>query len=79
MAAPVVLLVEDDEDNLRINSTFLTHVGYRVIEATAAEPGIAADQTRAVEAGCDGYIAKPADPRTVLEELRRRVGEGART
>ena len=121
---PTVLLVEDNEDNLRIYSTILTHSGYRVVEATDGEaaleaarremPGLilmdisipkidgwevtrrlkadpetasipiialtahalASDQAMAQEVGCDGYIAKPAEPRVVLEEVRRRVGAG---
>ena len=32
------------------------------------------DRERSHEAGCDGYIAKPVLPRTVLEEVRRRLG-----
>src|SRR5690606_38674553 len=35
------------------------------------------DRERAVEAGCDGYIAKPAPPRDVLAEVRRRLGLAA--
>ncbi|HSU14269.1 response regulator [Longimicrobium sp.] len=30
---------------------------------------------RAIDAGCDGYLTKPCDPRRVLEEVRRRLGE----
>ncbi|HEX5725305.1 MAG TPA: response regulator [Longimicrobiaceae bacterium] len=30
---------------------------------------------RAVDAGCDGYLSKPCDPRRVLEEVQRRVGD----
>jgi CheY-like chemotaxis protein len=30
---------------------------------------------RAHAAGCDGYITKPCDPRRLLEEVQRRVGE----
>lgn len=114
-----VLLVEDNEDNLRIYSTFLTYSGFRVIEATDGEAGLAAaraeipavilmdvsipkldgyeatrqlkadpataripiialtahalpsDRERAMNAGCDSYIAKPAEPRFVVEEVRR--------
>ena len=29
------------------------------------------DRERAKEAGCDGYLAKPVEPRTVLAEVRR--------
>lgn len=32
------------------------------------------DRERAEQAGCDGYIAKPAPPRDVLAEVRRRLG-----
>lgn len=40
--APTVLLVEDNEDNLRIYSTILTYSGYHVIEATDGEAGLTA-------------------------------------
>jgi two-component system cell cycle response regulator DivK len=40
--APTVLLVEDNDDNLRIYSTILTFSGYRVLEATDGEAGLAA-------------------------------------
>ena len=30
---------------------------------------------RAVDAGCDGYLTKPVDPRRILQEVRRRLGE----
>jgi two-component system cell cycle response regulator DivK len=32
---------------------------------------LASDREQAVEAGCDGYLAKPVEPRRVLEEVRR--------
>jgi len=32
------------------------------------------DRERAIEAGCDGYLAKPIEPRRVVEEVRRFVG-----
>lgn len=37
---PTVLLVEDNEDNLRIYSTILNFAGYRVIEAMDGEAGL---------------------------------------
>jgi len=50
--------------------------------ATARIPVIAltahalpADRQRAEEVGCDGYLAKPVEPRRVLEEVRRFLGE----
>ena len=33
------------------------------------------DRDRALEAGCDGYISKPAEPRAILAAVRRQVGE----
>ena len=33
-----------------------------------------ADRERAEAVGCDGYIAKPAPPREVLEEVLQRLG-----
>lgn len=36
---------------------------------------LATDRARALEAGCDGYLAKPVEPRVVLQEVRRFLGE----
>ena len=33
------------------------------------------DQIKAAEAGCDGYIAKPAEPRVVLATVKHHLGE----
>jgi two-component system, cell cycle response regulator DivK len=38
---------------------------------------LASDQESAMEAGCDGYIPKPAEPRLVLAMVRRYLGEAA--
>jgi CheY-like chemotaxis protein len=35
---------------------------------------LASDQKKAVEAGCDEYIAKPAEPHVVLAAVRRYLG-----
>jgi two-component system cell cycle response regulator DivK len=32
---------------------------------------MAEDRQRAVEAGCEGYLAKPIEPRRVVEEVRK--------
>jgi two-component system cell cycle response regulator DivK len=122
-AKPVVLLVEDNEDNAIIYSTILRYGGFDVIEARdglagvkaakAWRPGLilmdvsiplidgleatrrikadpetadipiialtahalASDQHKAMEAGCDGYIPKPAEPRLVLATVKRYFGE----
>ena len=36
---------------------------------------LASDQQKAIEAGCDAYIAKPAEPRAVLNAVKRFLGE----
>jgi two-component system, cell cycle response regulator DivK len=44
-----------------------------VVALTAhAMPG---DRERAIEVGCDGYLAKPCEPRAVLAEVRRLIGD----
>lgn len=118
-AKGVILLVEDNEDNRLIYSTFLRFSGYEVLEASDGEEGVKtarahlpalilmdvslpkvdgltaartlkadprtaailiialtahaldADRQRAIDAGCDAYIAKPAEPRLVLAEVER--------
>jgi CheY-like chemotaxis protein len=46
--------------------------------STAAIPIVAltahampADRERAIQVGCDGYLAKPCEPRAVVEEVKR--------
>jgi two-component system cell cycle response regulator DivK len=34
---------------------------------------LASDQQKAIEVGCDGYIAKPAEPRAVLAAVERQL------
>jgi CheY-like chemotaxis protein len=36
---------------------------------------LAGDRTRAFEVGADGYISKPADPRSVLAAVQRRLAD----
>lgn len=49
--------------------------GIPIIALTAH--ALATDQQKAVDAGCDGYIAKPAEPRVVLSEVQKRIGPPA--
>lgn len=49
--------------------------------ATAATPiialtahALAGEEQKARAAGCDGYLAKPVEPKRVLEEVRRFIG-----
>lgn len=34
---------------------------------------MASDRLKAAEAGCDGYLAKPVEPRAVVEEVRQQL------
>ena len=58
--------------------------GWEVARALKGDPGtagipiialtahaMAADRERAAEVGCDGYLAKPVEPRRVVEEVSR--------
>jgi CheY-like chemotaxis protein len=51
-------------------------MGIPIIALTAH--ALASDREKATDVGCDGYIAKPAEPRAVLAEVVRRVGPAVR-
>jgi CheY-like chemotaxis protein len=119
VARPLILLVEDNEDNRIVYATILRHFGFEVAEALNGADGVEAarrlrpalvlmdisipvidgweatrilkgdeatrdipvialtahaltkDRERATEVGCDGYLAKPCEPRTVVAEVQR--------
>lgn len=48
--------------------------GIPVVLLTALSYGAVGRRARQV--GCDGYLAKPCDPRRVLQEVQRRIGRG---
>ena len=37
---------------------------------------LASDREKAMEVGCDGYLAKPCEPRAVVAEVQRFLGKG---
>lgn len=37
---------------------------------------LAADRAKATEVGCDGYLAKPCEPRRVVAEVEKFIGAG---
>ncbi len=122
---PVILLIEDNEQNRYLATFLLEHSGYRVVSAEDGPGGIAlaaqvrptvilldiqlpkmdgyavaqelrrnpaldgvpivavtsyamvGDRERALEAGCDGYVEKPINPETFVEEIRRHLPGGA--
>jgi CheY-like chemotaxis protein len=36
---------------------------------------LATDRAKATEVGCDGYLAKPCEPRRVVQEVQRFIGD----
>ena len=46
--------------------------GIPIIALTAH--ALAGEEQRARDAGCDGYLSKPVEPKRVLEEVRRFIG-----
>jgi CheY-like chemotaxis protein len=38
---------------------------------------LASDREKAMEVGCDGYLAKPCEPRAVVAEVQRFLGKDA--
>jgi CheY-like chemotaxis protein len=37
---------------------------------------LASDREKAMEVGCDSYLAKPCEPKTVVSEVERFIGRG---
>jgi two-component system, cell cycle response regulator DivK len=114
-----ILVVEDQEDNMRILRDLLGHAGYEVIEAADGEQALvvaaakrpdlilmdiqlplldgyeatrrikadpslrtipvivitsyalSGDESKAREAGCDDYVAKPYSPRQLLAKIQQ--------
>ncbi len=119
MEGKKILVIEDNELNMKLVRTLLKLGQHQIIEAVDAESGIqlakehnpdmvlmdvqlpgmdgleatqilksdpstnsipivaltsyamTGDKKKALEAGCDGYITKPIDTRTFLEEISR--------
>ncbi len=117
-----VLVIEDNQDNLRIVNYALKRAGYEVIAAVSGEEGyelairerpffilmdinlpgmdgiettkrirssevdgsipiiaitsyaMTGDRERIMAAGCNGYIEKPIDPITIIEQIHKIIG-----
>ena len=72
---------QENPEELAIEATKVTQTlkgdpatrGIPVIALTAhAMPG---DRERAIQVGCDGYLAKPCEPRAVVAEVQRFLGK----
>jgi two-component system, cell cycle response regulator DivK len=65
-------LIDGLEATRRLKSDDATkHIPIIALTAHA----LASDQQKAIEAGCDAYISKPAEPRIVLAAVKRYLGE----
>lgn len=77
MAGEPILIVDDNAVNLKLMRVLLTGEGYTVRTAKDAEEALAVlkefrprrDEGKALEAGCDGYITKPVDTRTLAATI----------
>ncbi len=77
MAAELILIVEDNEKNLKLVRDLLQVKGYRTLEAGTAEVGIELAHRHTpqlilmdIPAGFDGYLMKPINIRELLEVVR---------
>jgi two-component system cell cycle response regulator DivK len=50
--------------------------GYQSVPIVAfTSYAMAGDEKKAMEAGCDGYVSKPIDPETIVDEIRKYLGQ----
>mgnify|MGYP000094313715 CR=1 FL=1 len=64
--------VIDGWEATRILKSDPTTAGIPIVALTAH--ALAADRLKAQEVGCDGYLAKPCEPRRVVAEVERLIG-----
>lgn len=89
-AEGVRLAREDHPDLILMDVSIPVMDGWEATRTLKADPATAmipvialtahalqSDRDRAVEVGCDGYLAKPVEPRRVLEEVQRFLGDTA--
>lgn len=49
--------------------------GYQSVPIVALTSyAMAGDEKKAMGAGCDGYVSKPIDPETIMDEIRKYLG-----
>jgi two-component system, cell cycle response regulator DivK len=66
--------VIDGWEATRILKADESTAGIPIIALTAH--ALATDRAKAGEVGCDGYLAKPCEPRRVVAEVERFIGAG---
>ena len=65
-------VVDGWEASRRLKNNPATH-DIPIIALTAH--ALASDREKAMEVGCDGYLAKPCEPRAVVAEVQRFLGK----
>ena len=65
-----ILLIEDNEQNRYLVRFLLEQI---IAVTSHAMPG---DRASAIAAGCTGYIEKPIDPATFLDQIESIVSAG---
>ena len=76
-AAVLLDLAMPRMDGLEFARAFRALPGCRAVPIIALSAhALSEDRERARQAGCDGYLAKPVEPRKVLEEVARFLGDG---
>ncbi len=75
-----VLLIEDNRPSLELMSYLLQAFGHTPLEASNGADGLevavtalamVGDRDRAMRAGFDGYLSKPIEPETFVQEIER--------
>jgi len=71
MTNETVLVIEDNEMNMKLVRSLLQIGKYSILEAIVAltSYAIQGDEKKAIDTGCAGYMAKPIDTRSFLETV----------
>jgi len=86
VAGESILIVEDNDSNLRLFTYLLSSKGYDVRGVGDAPEALQllsahamrGDEEKALAAGCDGYITKPIDTRAFPAQIAEFLAKGPR-
>jgi len=53
----------------------LANARVAIVAIALTAHALASDREKAMEVGCDGYLAKPCEPRAVVAEVQRFLGK----
>ena len=84
-----VTALPNPANDAKAMTNFLNSAGFQVVQAVREREhntgghlpiialtahALASDREKAMEVGCDGYLAKPCEPRAVVAEVQRFLG-----